>query len=257
VLILLPPSEGKSIGGDGPPVDVAALSWPELADTRLRVARMLVTMCQGNPARARERLGLSLALDPDRAANAELLASPTTPAGLRYSGVLHQALGYPTLSARGRKRADASVVVFSGLWGATRPTDLIPAYRLGIGSTLPRLRPLPTLWRQPLGGALDDEIRAFGALDLRSSGYSQMYRPTPAAAPGLMPVVVTGPDGTRKAASHQAKLAKGRLVRALLMLGSADLDGVPAAAERIGVEADVADARIVLRLPAGWGLVGT
>jgi cytoplasmic iron level regulating protein YaaA (DUF328/UPF0246 family) len=256
VLILLPPSEGKSTGGDGPPVNVAALSWPELADTRQRVARTLVTMCQGNAARARERLGLSLALDADRAANALLLTSATMPAGLRYNGVLHDALGYGTLPARARKRADASVVVFSGLWGATRPTDLIPAYRLGIGTALPRLRPLPTLWRAPLGGALDDEIRMACALDLRSSGYSQMYRPTPAAAPGLISIVVTGPDGVRKAASHQAKLAKGRLVRELLTLGSPELDAVSEAADRIGVAAEASDGRIVLRLPAGWGLVG-
>jgi cytoplasmic iron level regulating protein YaaA (DUF328/UPF0246 family) len=178
------------------------------------------------------------------------------PAGLRYNGVLHEALGYSTLPGRARKRADASLVVFSGLWGATRPTDWIPAYRLGIGTALPRLRPLPTVWRAPLGGALDEEVRVKGALDLRSSGYSQMYRPTAAAAPGLVPVVVTGPDGTRKAASYQAKVAKGRIVRELLTLGTPSLDAVPAAAAQIGVEADVEDGRVVVRLPSGWGLVG-
>jgi cytoplasmic iron level regulating protein YaaA (DUF328/UPF0246 family) len=256
VLVLLPPSEGKARGGDGPPVDLAALSWPELTATRARVARTLVTLCGGNPARARARLGLSLALDDDRAANAELLDSPTLPAGQRYCGVLHDALGYPTLASTARRRADQAVVVLSGLWGATRPTDLLPAYRIGIGTQLPRLGPLPTLWRKPLHLALDDLVAAEGAIDLRSAGYAQMYRPSPAAAPRLIEVKVTGPDGTRAAASYQSKLAKGRLVREMLRSAAPSVDGLLAAAEQIGVVATAADGSVVVRLPAGWGLVG-
>ena len=108
------------------------------------------------------------------------------------------------------------MVVLSGLWGATRPPDLLPAYRIGIGVRLPRTGPLPTLWRKPLLGALDELVATEGAIDLRSSGYSQMYRPSSAAAARLIDVKITGPDGTRAAASFQSKVAKGRLVREML-----------------------------------------
>jgi uncharacterized protein len=251
VWVLLPPSEGKARGGDGPPVDIASLSWPELTATRTKVARTLVTVCQGNPARARARLGLSPALDDDRAANAELLSTATMPAGHRYSGVLHDALGYPTLPA------DNAVVVLSGLWGATRPTDLLPAYRIGIATQLPRLGTLPTLWRKPLGRALDDLVASDGAIDLRSSGYSQMFRPSPAAAPHLVEVKITGPDGKRAAASYQSKVAKGRLVREMVRAGTPSVDRLLAAAGEIGVEATVAGNTVVVALPAGWGLVNS
>lgn len=256
MLVLLPPSEGKTRGGDGPPVDLSALSWQELTTTRARVARALVTTCQGNPVRARQRLGLSTALDDDRAANAELWDSPTMPAGRRYSGILHDALGYPTLGSSAQRRADEAVVVLSGLWGASRPTDLLPAYRIGIATQLPRLGALPALWRRPLHLALDGLVAAQGAIDLRSAGYSQMYRPSQAAATRLVDVKITGPDGRRAAASYQSKVAKGRLVREMLRGGTPSLDRLMAAADTIGVLASAEREGLVVRLPAGWGLVG-
>jgi cytoplasmic iron level regulating protein YaaA (DUF328/UPF0246 family) len=257
VLILLPPSEGKARGGDGPPVEIDALSWPDLTPARERVARVLVSTCQGNPKKARERLGLSEALDDDRAANAELLTSPTMPAGHRYIGVLHDALSYPTLPQAARKRADTSVVVFSGLWGATRPTDRLPAYRIGIGTQLPRIGPLPTYWRKPLGSAIDELVGKTGAIDLRSSGYSLMYKPSPDAAAGVIEVRIAGPDGKRAAASYQSKVAKGRLAREMLIAGPPSLDGLLAAAATIGVTAHGDAAGVVVSLPAGWGLIGS
>jgi hypothetical protein len=257
VLILLPPSEGKAGGGDGPPVDIGSLSWPQLATERRRVAKTLVTMCRGNPATARKRLGLSEALDDDRAANAELLDSPTMPAGGRYCGVLHDALGYPRLAAAARRRADASVIVFSGLWGATRPTDPLPAYRIGIGTHLPRLPGLPAFWRKPLTKALDDLVADEGAIDLRSGGYSTMYSPTSSTAPRLINVRITGPDGKRAAASYQSKVAKGRLAREMLTTGTPSIERLFKAAAQIGVEADGDESGVVVRLPAGWGLVGS
>lgn len=257
MLILLPPSEGKSHGGDGAPVDLASLSWPALTKHRQKVATALVTVCQRNPKRARKLLGLSEALDADRAANAELEGSPTMPAGHRYSGILHDALGYPTLPAAARRRADTLVIVFSGLWGAVRPTDLLPAYRIGIGTNLTRIGPLPTYWRAPLLAALADEVAATGALDLRSSGYSQMFRPAPKAPTGLVPVAITGPDGKRAAASYQSKVAKGRLAREMLRIGTPSVDVLLRAADAIGLNASARPDDVLVSLPDGWGLIGS
>jgi hypothetical protein len=257
VLILLPPSEGKAVGGSGPPVDLAGLSWPDLAGSRQRVLSTLVSICQKSPVKARALLGLSEALDSDRAANAVAEESPTMAAGHRYAGVLHDALGYPTLKAAARRRADASVVVFSGLWGATRPTDRLPAYRIGIATKLPRIGPLPTYWRAPLLAALDAEVTVQGAIDLRSSGYALMYRPSTHAASRLIAVNVTGPDGVRSAPSYQSKVAKGRLVRALLEQGKPTAAALPNAAESIGLEAIETASGFVVKAPTGWGLIAT
>jgi cytoplasmic iron level regulating protein YaaA (DUF328/UPF0246 family) len=255
VLILLPPSEGKAPGGSGPAVDLATLSWPELTPTRKRVLTTLVAACTRNPARARALLGLSEALDADRAANATADTSPTMPAGHRYTGVLHDALGYPSLRSAARRRADHSVVVLSGLWGAVRPTDALPAYRIGIATKLPRIGPLPTLWRAPLLAALDEQVTDEGAIDLRSSGYALMYKPSKQASNRMITVTVTGPDGKRAAPSYQSKVAKGRLVRATLELGRPTLDALTEAAHQIGLSADQGPNGIVVKAPTGWGLI--
>jgi cytoplasmic iron level regulating protein YaaA (DUF328/UPF0246 family) len=255
VLILLPPSEGKASGGTGPAVDLAELSWPQLAAQRQRVLTALVAVCRKNPAGARRLLGLSEALDADRAANAEADTSPTMPAGHRYTGVLHDALGYPTLSAAARRRADRSLVVFSGLWGAVRPTDPLPAYRIGIATKLPRIGPLPTYWRSALDDALDDEVAAHGALDLRSSGYSQMYKPSAAAAARIVTVTITDAGGARAASSYQSKVAKGRLARALVQVPKATTTDIATAAESIGLVPQPRGSALVLKAPTGWGLV--
>jgi cytoplasmic iron level regulating protein YaaA (DUF328/UPF0246 family) len=255
VLVLLPPSEGKTTGGTGPAVDLASLSWPELTATRRRVGNALVRLCNGNPAKARKVLGLSEALDADRASGALIWESATIPAGHRYSGVLHDALGYPSLPVAARRRADTSVVVFSGLWGATRPTDEIPAYRIGIGTMLPRLAGLPATWHAALHLALDDTIRNEGALDLRSTGYHHMYRPSPAAAAQLVAVRIVGPDGKRPAPSFQSKVAKGALVAALLRRGLPSVTGLLAVAPGLDLGAErAADGSVVIH--CAWPAAG-
>lgn len=251
MLILLPPSEGKSLGGDGDPVDLGSLSWPELAPARGKVVRALVTVCARSPKRARALLGLSEALDEDRAANAELESSPTMLAGRRYCGVLHDAFGYPSLPAAARRRADASVVVFSGLWGAVRPTDQLPAYRIGIGTKLPRIGPLPTFWRDPLGGTVGEQIADEEAIDLRSSGYRLMVRPPC----GLHPIAITAPDGVKSASSYQSKVAKGRLAREIVRSGTPSLDRLVTAAAMIGLTAVDGPKGLTVRVPDGWGLI--
>jgi cytoplasmic iron level regulating protein YaaA (DUF328/UPF0246 family) len=145
--------------------------------------------------------------------------------------------------------------VFSGLWGAVRPVDQLPAYRIGIGTNLPRIGPLPTYWRGALYDALDAEVAESGALDLRSSGYALMYKPSPEAARNVVIAAITGPDGKRSASSYQSKVAKGRLVRALLQLPKPKAADIATAAESIGLTAAEGANGLVLRAPAGWGLI--
>ena len=103
--------------------------------------------------------------------------------------------------------------------------------------------------------ALDETVADIGALDLRSSGYAQMYKPSRAAAAKVITVTVTGPDGKRAASSYQSKVAKGRVVRALLQLPKPRTFDVAKAADSIGLATEAGPAGLILKLPAGWGLV--
>ena len=92
MLLLLPPSEAKAPGGDGPPLDLAALALPALTPVRRRLVDALVALA-ADPVASRSALRLGPRGDADVAANAALPGAPTVPAVLRYTGVLYDALG--------------------------------------------------------------------------------------------------------------------------------------------------------------------
>jgi cytoplasmic iron level regulating protein YaaA (DUF328/UPF0246 family) len=209
VLVLLPPSETKAPGGDGAPLDLAALSAPGLTPVRTQIAETLVKVSADAPA-ARAALGLSPAQDDEIERNAALWTSPTMPALERYTGVLYDALDVPTMTRSQRARADRRLAVGSALFGLVRGEDRIPAYRLSAGSSLPGLPTLRALWKPALSPVLAaaDEL----VVDLRSGSYAALA-PVPGAV--TLAVLSERPDGTRSVVSHFNKAHKGRVARML------------------------------------------
>ncbi|WP_424185522.1 peroxide stress protein YaaA [Actinokineospora sp. G85] len=209
MLVLLPPSETKSEGGDGPPLDFGALSFPELTPVRRTLAEALRALADDVPA-SLGALGLSERQTEEVERNAELFTSPTAPALERYTGVLYDSLGARSFTRAQRARADKRLAVASALFGVVRAGDPIPAYRLSGGSALPGVGGLRTAWRDDLGTTLstvDDLV-----VDLRSGAYAAL-----ADVPHAVTVRVVTEDegGRRKSVSHFNKAAKGRLAAAL------------------------------------------
>ncbi|MCW2958804.1 MAG: hypothetical protein JWP18_1607 [Solirubrobacterales bacterium] len=217
--IALPPSEGKATGGDGPPLDLGALSHADvLTRPREQVLTALVKLCGAEGIRganrARKVLGLSDGLAGEIAVDAAVLEGPTLPAAQRYTGVLYDRLGLEALPAAARRRADERVVIVSGLWGALRPRDPIPAYRLSVGVTLPKVGRLTAHWRTPLAQALGDPALV---VDCRSADYQQAWKPATGSTVVLVRAFSVAPDGSRKVISHMAKATRGDVARALLL----------------------------------------
>lgn len=215
MLILLPPSEGKSAPASGPVLDPADLSLPALNPARTQVIAALVDLCSGDPDDAARTLGVAPTLAAQVQRNSRLRTAPTAPAAEVYTGVLYAALDLSGLPPRARRRAQEWVLVSSGLWGAVRLTDQIPAYRLPGGATLPGPGPLASFWRAPLASALAEVARHQVVLDLRSGTYAAMW--SPPGATTVVGRVVHEHAGRRTVASHLNKATKGRLVRALAM----------------------------------------
>jgi cytoplasmic iron level regulating protein YaaA (DUF328/UPF0246 family) len=180
VLVLLPPSEGKTAPRRGRPADLAALVHPELT-----------------PARE----ALLDALDPG------LRTAPAARASTIYTGVLFQHLGLAELPARARKR----VLIASALWGVVRPDDRIPAYKLPIGDGLPGFGSLAAYWRPRLAEVLPDSGLV---LDLRSGAYASAWTPRRATVLGVRAFVER--DGTRTPVSHMVKATRGTVARIAL-----------------------------------------
>jgi cytoplasmic iron level regulating protein YaaA (DUF328/UPF0246 family) len=217
VLIVLPPSEGKSAPSRGKPLDLADLSFPGLTPARHAVLDALVTLCTADPTAAARTLGLGGTQADLVALNAGLRTSPTARADKVYAGVLYDALDVGTLSAAAKRRASARLAVTSSLFGLVRPADRIPAYRLSGDVTLPGLGAVAGVWRDALGPAFDDALGRGLLVDLRSSTYAAFWRPPADLAPRVATVrVLHEVDGRRQVVSHFNKATKGRIVRAVL-----------------------------------------
>jgi cytoplasmic iron level regulating protein YaaA (DUF328/UPF0246 family) len=221
VLILLPPSEGKFGPTRGKPLDLDALSFPQLRDARQQVLDALVDLCAGDPEAARTVLGLPPGLAGEVVRNASLKAAPTALVSRIYTGVLYDALGLETLSAGAKRRAASRLLVTSSLFGVVRPLDRIPAYRLSGDVTLPGLGTVGSVWRQALTEALAGEADKRLIVDLRSGTYGAFWRPSKEQARRVVGVrVLQEVAGRRSVVSHFNKATKGRIVRAVLEDGA-------------------------------------
>lgn len=213
MLILLPPSETKRDGGDGPPLDLAALSFPGLTAAR-RSALAAVRAMSRNLAAAAAMLRLGPSSAAEAARNRVVTTSPTMPALDRYDGVLFEELDAASLPEDARRFAARHLAIASALFGITGALDPIPAYRLSHDSRLPGTT-LARIWKDPLTA----ELAAVGGLvlDLRSEGYSALG-PAPAGSVYLRVVSADG-DGRKRALNHFNKKGKGAFARRLLLAG--------------------------------------
>ncbi|GAA1993737.1 peroxide stress protein YaaA [Amycolatopsis minnesotensis] len=211
MLVLLPPSETKADGGDGPPLDLDALSYPELGPTRRKVAEALTDLAADVPA-SLAALGISERQSDEVARNAVLWTSPTMPALRRYTGVLYDALDVKGFTRATLAKAQHRLAVASALFGIVSATDRIPAYRLSGGTTLPSLGTLRGVWKP----ALEPVLTGVEGLvvDLRSGSYSALAKTGPNSV--TVRVVTEDEQGNRTTVSHFNKAYKGKLAAALV-----------------------------------------
>lgn len=216
--ILLPPSEAKSSGGRGRALRGRLGDGP-LGPARRKALEALTELVSGDrdAAAAALHLPASVAEEALRA-DADVELAPTTSALRRYSGVVYQGLGYARLSATARRLADRQVFVFSGLFGVLRGDDPVPDYRVPVKAVLPGVGPLSSYWRNALADVVPVLLGDGPVLDLRSSDYAAMWRPTRDLAERVITVRILSPKpaGGHGVISYPSKLGKGRLAAAVL-----------------------------------------
>ncbi|MEO6989154.1 MAG: peroxide stress protein YaaA [Aquihabitans sp.] len=194
-VILLPPSEGKTPDGSGPP-------W---SSGRSAVGAL-----------DRHRMAVLDALGDDHPAR----TGATMPALDRYSGVLYKELDAGTLRGTARRRLNRNVLTVSGLWGLAAPTDPIPYYKLKMSSSVPPLGKLSTWWRPHLTDALVSKTVGAVVWDLLPNEHAAAVE-----WGELQPrqrVTVQFLDRSGRTVSHWNKLLKGSIVRWLLQTGETD-----------------------------------
>ncbi len=237
MLILLPPSEGKTAPTGGEPTDLGSLAYAaELGERRAALLDALEALGNVPVKRAIEKLAISKGQVGEIAVDAALRTAPAGPAAEIYTGVLYDRLGLPGLPARARKR----VLIASALWGVVRPDDRIPYYRFSAKARLDGIGPIAGFWRAALAEALPDQEGSL-VVDMRSGAYAAAWKPKRAA---LLAVRAFSEEaGKRKPVSHMAKAVRGEVARTLLEAKKAPRDpqGAASLAEAAGFEVELSD----------------
>ncbi|MDT4911978.1 MAG: uncharacterized protein QOC66_1106 [Pseudonocardiales bacterium] len=217
--LLLPPSENKSVGGRGRALRTRLGEDGALGRGRTAALRALGELIAGDPARAADALLLPPGVAVEAlATNAAVFDSPTTPALRRYAGTVYDGFAVSTLRSDEQRYALRSTLIFSGLFGVVRGDEPVPAYRVPAKAVLPGLGVASTFWRPLLVDVLGQILRRGLVVDLRSSDYAAMWRPSPAMAQRVVPVRVLSPapHGGHAVISYNSKHAKGRLAAELV-----------------------------------------
>jgi hypothetical protein len=216
MLLILPPSDTqRPEPDDGPPVDLECLSFPALTPTRVRILDALIET--STRADAFQRLLVRPTMARDVARNTALPDVPALPALDVYTGPLHQGLDASTLSAAVRERAQRSLVVTSALWGALRPSDRIPPYRLDLCARLVAMDRLEPTWRAVLPDVLAEAAGPDGiVVDLRSGSLQAIGQPTGLRDRTISLHVDQHAAGGRRIGDVIAKRLRGMAARHLL-----------------------------------------
>jgi cytoplasmic iron level regulating protein YaaA (DUF328/UPF0246 family) len=248
VIVLLPPSETKRSGGDGPPLRFDELSSPVLGPLRRELVDELVALA-GDPVACRRALGISPAQAAEIERNATLLSAPTLPAINRYTGVLYDALDVESLKGAAAARACARLAVGSALFGLLRADDQIPPYRLSASSKLPGRATLAARWRPVLEPVLAELAAGELVVDLRSGSYAALGKLPHAVR---VDVLAEHADGRRTVVTHFNKAHKGRLARVLASSRSepGDAAAVAAVARRAGMQVERNGNELTVVVPA-------
>lgn len=248
MLILLPPSEGKTPPTGSVPLALRSLAFAEdLTPSRERLIRALEKLAQRPVKKAVEVMAISAGQAGDIALNGQIMSAPAGPASEVYTGVLYDRLGLAGMGARGVERAEAHLLISSGLWGMLRPQDRIPYYRLSMKPKLARVGGLSAFWRKPLEVAMRDsgfDETGEIVLDMRSGSYQSVWKPKLAQLVAVRGFTET--NGERKVISHMAKAIRGDVARLVLNAPELpqDAEGVAHVLTEAGLRVELRDGAI-------------
>ena len=235
--ILLPPSEAKIPGGD----DI--LNWPDISDNRclngfcpldpqrLRVIKALRASLS-RPSSALTKLFnvKGVRLDEAITTNGRLPAGPLLPAIQRYDGVLFDFLDYGNMATADQAVFDEHAIIFSGLWGMVRPTDLIPDYKIKMDASLPRLGKVSTFWKPHVSTLLNPMLEGKVVWDLLPGAHRAAWDGKAGYVARWQVKFVQ--QGERKGkpvyvtVTHWSKALKGALVRFICEHGATSPDAL-------------------------------
>ena len=214
LIILLPPSEGKAESGKTGTrfTETSGTFGKSLGKQRREVVAALKQVRGGSP----KLLGVSGAhLTRAQQANLAVHGAKTLPASQRYTGVVWDHLDLASLPLATQKIAAKNIIIISGLLGLVTAGDPTPDYRLKIGASLAPMGKLSSWWRDEISNALNKHCAGAVVISLLPQEHTAALIPDSESIKSYLHVDLATKSG--KAGGHDAKAAKGRLARHLLI----------------------------------------
>ncbi len=214
LIIILPPSEGKAPSGKS---DTKFSANSGAFGKQLGKKRELViSALRDEGGGSAKLLGVTGAhLTRGQQANLSLRGAKTLPASKRYTGVVWDHLDLTSLPPATRKFADKNIVIVSGLLGLVLAGDPTPDYRLKIGASLAPIGKLSSWWRDEISLALNKYCVGATVINLLPQEHSAAFVADSEMITSYFHLDLATRAG--KAGGHDAKAAKGRLARHLLI----------------------------------------
>lgn len=222
LFVLLPPSQGKSVGGRA--TTVRGSFDEELGDPRREVLGALDALVTGATPRELELvLSAKGELLARAVASSQALArgeAPLLPAWRRYQGVVWTHVAPDSLSSRHRRQ----ILVPSGLYGLLASDDPIADYRLKMNVSLAPLSTLARFWRPAVTEAIARRTERATLVNLLPKEHLASVDVSHLSASREVINVrfVTGDE--KSAVGHDAKAAKGEIARRVLLEGTGALE---------------------------------
>lgn len=183
LIVLIPPSEGKTPGGNG----------SALSSLHPVTQELLKEIASSDPEKlysARKHEAHEL--------NTHVRTAPTMPAINRYSGVVYDGLDYDALE--NKEWIDEHVRIVSGLFGLVKPQDTIPNYKLPITKLAAAKR-----WHE----SITEQLKGVFVIDL----LPQAHKKAVSYDAGVEIEFTRKHNGKVVKAGHAGKKIKGRFVR--------------------------------------------
>jgi cytoplasmic iron level regulating protein YaaA (DUF328/UPF0246 family) len=218
--VLIPPSEGKSVGGS-PRLKFVTDSGafgPSLGAFRAEVAQSLIR-AKGGDAKLLGVKGDLLSRAQE--ANRTLVGAPALPAWQRYTGVVWDHLDLASFAAPARTLATKRIIVPSGFAGLVRADDPLPDYRLKMGARLAPIGLVSTWWRDDLTEALLKHTKKTPVIDLLPQEHRAAIDWS-IVSTHVRVDLVSRTGGI--VGGHNAKAAKGLLARHLFLSTGSDIE---------------------------------
>ncbi|MBK7232600.1 MAG: peroxide stress protein YaaA [Saprospiraceae bacterium] len=161
----------------------------------------------------------------------EMTAANSRPCIFAFTGDVYRGLDALSLNKKELKYTCQHMRILSGLYGLLRPQDLIQAYRLEMGISIPisRKKSLYAFWKESITQLLNDDLsesKSKVLLNLASQEYAAAIDFTKIVTPVFEIHFRELRNGKLQFLSYNAKRARGLLVRYMSLTNAKSIDDV-------------------------------